>query len=51
MKASEPSGVEVHSIMLRVQIRIEPQRRRYSATEAERLGDVFGEPARWADTV
>ena len=51
MRATESSGVAVHSIMLRVQIRIEPQRRRYSGTEAERLGDVFGEPARWADTV
>jgi hypothetical protein len=51
MRATEPSGAVVHSILLRVQIRIEPQRRRYSATEAERLGDVFGEPARWADTV
>lgn len=51
MRATEPTGVPVHSIMLRAQIRIEPQRRRYSATEAEQLGDVFGEPTRWADTV
>ncbi len=52
MKATEPTGaVVVHSIMLRAQIRIEPQRRRYNGIEAEQLGDVFGEPARWADTV
>ncbi|MGH3235084.1 MAG: DUF6084 family protein, partial [Streptosporangiaceae bacterium] len=36
---------------LRCQIRIEPHRRRYSATEAERLHDLFGDPSRWADTV
>jgi hypothetical protein len=51
MRATELTGAVVHSIMLRAQIRIEPQRRRYSSTEAEQLGDVFGEPARWADTV
>jgi hypothetical protein len=51
LRATEPTGAVVHSIMLRAQIRIEPQRRRYSATEAAQLGDVFGEPARWADTV
>lgn len=51
MKATEATGAVVHSIMLRAQIRIEPQRRRYSATEAEQLADVFAEPARWADTV
>lgn len=51
MRATAPNGVTVHSILLRAQIRIEPQRRRYGPGETERLGDVFGEPARWADTV
>jgi hypothetical protein len=36
---------------LRCQIRIEPHRRRYTATEARRLHDLFGDPSRWADTV
>src|SRR5215470_10834688 len=34
---TERSGVRVHAIALRCQIRIEPHRRRYSAAEAERL--------------
>ena len=48
---TERSGVRVHAIALRCQIRIEPHRRRYSATEAERLHDLFGDTSRWADTV
>ena len=48
---SETSGVRVHAIALRCQIRIEPHRRRYTAIEARRLHDLFGDPSRWADTV
>ena len=48
---TESSGVRVHAIALRSQIRIEPHRRRYSAAEAQRLHDLFGDTARWADTV
>jgi hypothetical protein len=48
---TERSGVRIHAIALRCQIRIEPHRRRYSATEAERLHDLFGDTSRWADTV
>jgi uncharacterized protein DUF6084 len=48
---TERSGVKVHAIALRCQIRIEPHRRRYSAAEAERLHDLFGDPSRWAETV
>ena len=48
---TERSGVRVHAIALRCQIRIEPHRRRYSATEAERLHDLFGDTSRWAETV
>ena len=48
---TERSGVRVHAIALRCQIRIEPHRRRYSAAEAERLHDLFGDPSRWAGTV
>jgi uncharacterized protein DUF6084 len=48
---TERSGVRVHAIALRCQIRIEPHRRRYSAAEAQRLHDLFGDPSRWADTV
>lgn len=51
LAVTERSGVKVHAIALRCQIRIEPHRRRYSAAEAERLHDLFGDPSRWAETV
>ena len=40
------------NVALRTQIRIEPRRRRYtSLEESERLSDLFGEPARWGETL
>jgi hypothetical protein len=48
---TESTGATVHAIALRCQIRIEPHRRRYSAAEAQRLHDLFGDTSRWADTV
>ena len=48
---TESTGVRVHAIALRCQIRIEPHRRRYSAAEARRLNDLFGDTSRWAETV
>src|ERR1700761_2739535 len=48
---TESTGARVHAIALRCQIRIEPHRRRYSADEARRLNDLFGDPSRWAETV
>ena len=51
LRIAERTGVRVHAIALRCQIRIEPHRRRYSADEARRLNDLFGDPSRWAETV
>ncbi|HET7014756.1 MAG TPA: DUF6084 family protein [Streptosporangiaceae bacterium] len=51
LRVSETTGQRVDAIALRCQIRIEPARRRYSAEEAERLNDLFGDTARWADTL
>jgi hypothetical protein len=51
LRISETSGAKVEAIALRCQIRIEPSRRRYSAAEAERLNDLFGETQRWAETL
>jgi hypothetical protein len=51
LQLTEATGVRVHAIALRCQIRIEPHRRRYSADEARRLSDLFGDPSRWAETV
>jgi hypothetical protein len=44
-------AVPIHSVVLRCQVRIEPARRRYVPTEQERLLDLFGEPARWGQTL
>ena len=51
LRISETSGQRVEAIALRCQIRIEPQRRRYSEAEAQRLHDLFGDTSRWADTL
>lgn len=49
---TERSGARVHAIALRCQIRIEPQRRSYTAAEADRLSDLFGgDLSRWPETV
>lgn len=41
----------VLSVMLNCQIRIEPARRRYGASEQERLSELFGTPERWGTTL
>lgn len=51
LRISETSGERVHAIALRVQLRIEPQKRRYTATESRQLNDLFGDTSRWADTL
>ena len=51
LRISETSGQRVDAIALRCQIRIEPNRRRYTDVEAGRLEDLFGQPSRWADTL
>jgi hypothetical protein len=47
--AGGPGSIE--SIALRCQIRIEPAKRRYQPEEANDLLELFGEPARWGDTL
>ena len=51
LRISETTGAKIDAIALRCQIRIEPTRRTYSDAEAERLHDLFGEVARWSDTL
>jgi len=41
----------IHTVVLRSQIQIEVTRRRYTASEQERLRDLFGEPERWGQTL
>jgi hypothetical protein len=51
LRVTERSGSPVHAVVLRCQIRIEPQRRRYDSAEEERLVEVFGERGQWADSL
>jgi hypothetical protein len=51
MRLDDAGGEVFHSVMLRCQIRIEPQRRRYSPAEEARLLELFGETPRWGDTL
>lgn len=48
---TERGGETIESIALRCQIRIEPQRRRYTPAEESRLVELFGETPRWGDTL
>lgn len=51
LRVEDGTGRRVHAVALRVQIRIDPRGRRYSAEETARLTDLFGEPNRWGDTL
>lgn len=51
LAVEELTGETIHSVALRCQLRIEPQRRRYSPEEEERLLDLFGETPRWGDSL
>jgi hypothetical protein len=46
-----PADAVVHSALLRCQVQIEAPARSYAAEEQARLGDLFGEPARWNKTL
>ena len=41
----------IHNVVLRCQIQIETTRRKYQSDEEARLRDLFGEPARWGQTL
>ena len=51
LRVTATDGGDVHALALRCQIRIEPQRRRYSSEEEDRLYELFGETPRWGDTL
>ncbi|MGH3796041.1 MAG: DUF6084 family protein [Pseudonocardiaceae bacterium] len=51
LRIDAADGQRVRAIALRCQIRIEPQRRQYGEEEAARLVELFGERARWGDTL
>jgi Family of unknown function (DUF6084) len=47
----DAQGAAVRSVMLDVQIRIAATQRQYDEAEQAQLGDLFGAPHRWADTL
>jgi len=51
LRVQEADGFSVHALALRCQIRIEPQRRRYSPEEERRLYELFGETPQWGDSL
>jgi hypothetical protein len=51
LAVSDSSLEPVHAIALRVQVMIEPQKRRYEPDEEERLLELFGETPRWGETL
>lgn len=51
LRLTENSGDAVHALALRTQIMIEPQRRRYTKEEEDRLLALFGETTRWGQTL
>lgn len=51
LRIEESTGQVVHAIALRCQVRIEPQRRGYTAEDETGLRALFGGRERWADTL
>jgi hypothetical protein len=51
VRIEETTGERVHALALRAQVRIEPQRRRYDDTEERALLDLFGQRARFGQTL
>ena len=51
VRATDSEKLPIHSIALRVQVQIEPPRRRYTPEEQENLKDLFGEPERWSKSI
>jgi hypothetical protein len=50
LKNTDPDEI-LHTVVLRCQIQIEVARRKYTADDQEKLRDLFGEPARWGQTL
>jgi hypothetical protein len=51
LRITEGSANRIHAIALRIQLRIEPQRRRYGPHESDLLSYLFGDPSRWGETL
>ncbi len=51
LRLDTPETEPVHAMVLKAQIRIEPQRRRYSPEEEVRLLELFGESPQWGESL
>lgn len=51
LRIAETSGDPIHTMMVRVQIQIDAQLRRYDDGERARLAELFGERERWGETL
>jgi hypothetical protein len=51
LRIAETSGDPIHTMMVRVQIQIDAQLRRYDDGERARLAELFGGTERWGDTL
>ncbi len=51
VRIEESTGQVVHAMALRCQVRIEPQRRSYTAADEAGLRALFGDRDRWKDTL
>jgi len=51
LRLETPESEPVHAMVLKAQIRIEPQRRRYSPEEEVRLLELFGEAPQWGESL
>jgi hypothetical protein len=51
LRITESTGAKIDAIALRVQIRLDVQRRRYAPEESDLLSELFGDPSRYGDTL
>ncbi len=51
LRIDSPVDEPIHAMVLRCQLRIEPQRRRYDGEEEERLYGMFGVPSGWGESL
>lgn len=51
LRVTDKGAEQIDAITLRVQVQLEPQRRHYTATEEQRLVEIFGKPEQWGVTL
>lgn len=51
LRIEETTGLQVHAVALRCQVRIEPQRRGYDLDDERGIRALFGDRERWSQTL